>query len=55
MTEKHECDELCICPIHKTSLWYAPASNEHACQNPSCEYANGIKLDIFEFYRNFRD
>lgn len=38
----HVCDDLCVCPIHDTPLLYAPASNEHACQDPDCEHAHGI-------------
>lgn len=40
----HRCDEHCTCPIHGTPWLYAPASNEHACQNPDCEYAAGVEL-----------
>ncbi|MCZ0983922.1 hypothetical protein O1L60_44980 [Streptomyces diastatochromogenes] len=38
----HQCDELCRCPVHGTALYFAPASNLHACQNPNCRYAHGI-------------
>ncbi|MFF9204292.1 hypothetical protein ACF1AE_21225 [Streptomyces sp. NPDC014986] len=41
----HQCDELCRCPVHGTALYFAPASNEHACQNPTCRYAHGISAE----------
>ncbi|MFC8570803.1 hypothetical protein ACFUIW_34105 [Streptomyces sp. NPDC057245] len=41
----HRCDELCCCPVHGTALYFAPASNEHACQNPTCRYAHGISAE----------
>lgn len=37
----HSCDDGCVCPIHHTPLYYAPASNDHACQNADCEWAGG--------------
>ncbi|MEV5451299.1 hypothetical protein [Streptomyces sp. NPDC052535] len=41
----HQCDELCRCPVHGTALYFAPASNQHACQNPTCRYAHGISAE----------
>ncbi|MFG3157194.1 hypothetical protein ACGF7W_34750 [Streptomyces sp. NPDC048219] len=41
----HRCDELCCCPVHGTALYFAPASNVHACQNPTCRYAHGISAE----------
>lgn len=38
----HTCGERCVCPIHGTPLLYAPAQDEHACQDPDCKHAHGI-------------
>lgn len=39
----HKCIEgLCICPVHKTALYYSPNSGEHACQDPDCIHAHGV-------------
>lgn len=38
----HECDDNCICPIHKTPLFYAPISNIHACQDVECIHGHGM-------------
>lgn len=40
----HRCDDDCTCPVHGNPLLYAPASNQHACQAPDCEYAQGFEL-----------
>lgn len=37
----HTCDDDCVCPTHRTPLYYAPASNDHACQDASCEWGAG--------------
>jgi hypothetical protein len=42
----HRCDDDCTCPIHKTPLFYAPASNEHACQDPDCIHAQGLQRPL---------
>lgn len=51
----HVCDEDCICPIHETQLFYAPTSDEHACQDVSCRYAHGLErqliIDILSLHR----
>lgn len=38
----HRCDESCTCPHHGTPLLYSPATFDHACQDPSCEFAHGM-------------
>ncbi|MGW3246523.1 hypothetical protein [Streptomyces sp. NPDC001070] len=38
----HQCDELCVCPVHKTPLIYWPAGNDHACQDAECRYGHGM-------------
>jgi hypothetical protein len=38
----HRCDEDCVCPADGKPLLYAPARNEHACQDPDCEHAHGV-------------
>jgi hypothetical protein len=38
----HECDDDCACPVHGTLLLYWPAGDDHACQDPACEYAHGV-------------
>jgi hypothetical protein len=42
IVQPHRCDDDCTCPVHGTPLLYAPASNEHACQDPDCEHAHGF-------------
>ena len=42
MTELHRCHDGCVCPIHRTPLLYAPAHDQHACQDPKCVHAHGI-------------
>lgn len=37
----HACDEDCICPTHQSALYYAPAADDHACQDPDCEWGSG--------------
>lgn len=39
----HLCDDRCTCPDHSTPFWYSRAADKHACQNPDCQYANGVK------------
>jgi hypothetical protein len=34
----HRCDERCVCPTDGKPLYYAPASGQHACQDPECQY-----------------
>jgi hypothetical protein len=36
------CDERCVCPVHSTPLLYAPASDEHACQDVNCRHGHGM-------------
>ncbi|MEU3399451.1 hypothetical protein [Streptomyces filamentosus] len=42
----HRCsDTSCRCPLHGTALYYSPAGDLHACQDPDCRYAQGISAD----------
>ncbi|MFI8370940.1 hypothetical protein [Streptomyces sp. NPDC085466] len=42
----HRCsDTSCRCPLHGTALYYAPAGDLHACQDPDCRYAQGISTN----------
>lgn len=41
MAENHECDENCVCPVHKTPLIYSPSQDDHACQDGECPYGSG--------------
>lgn len=42
----HRCsDTSCRCPLHGTALYYSPAGDLHACQDPDCRYAQGISTD----------
>lgn len=43
----HQCDDRCICPIHHTPMLYSRAQNEHACQDPNCQYAHGLETHLF--------
>jgi hypothetical protein len=36
----HRCDERCACPADGKSMYYAPSTGQHACQDPDCEYAH---------------
>ncbi|WP_435245217.1 hypothetical protein [Streptomyces tendae] len=38
----HRCTAACRCPVHRTALYYSPAGDLHACQDPYCRYAPGI-------------
>lgn len=38
---RHACDDTCVCPVHGTPLIYAPAWDDHACQDITCEYGHG--------------
>lgn len=38
---RHRCDATCVCPIHQSPLLYAPAIDDHACQEATCVLANG--------------
>jgi hypothetical protein len=38
----HQCDEQCVCPVHRTQMLYAPATDDHACQDIECKYAHGF-------------
>ncbi len=48
---RHSCDERCTCPRHGTPLIYWPAGDDHACQDPECEYAHGVMKAIREMGR----
>ena len=37
----HRCGDECVCPIHGTQLVYWPAGNDHACQDPACQFGRG--------------
>ncbi len=41
MSGAHTCDDACTCPVHGTALYYAPAADDHACQDVTCEYGHG--------------
>lgn len=43
MAERHRCDETCVCPVHGTALIYWPAGDDHACQDPTCVHARGMR------------
>lgn len=45
----HQCDYVCVCPVHETPLFYAPHHDLHACQDPTCVHAHGIE------YRDLHD
>ena len=39
----HRCDETCVCPIHKTALYWSVSKQLHACQDPGCVFAQGLE------------
>jgi hypothetical protein len=41
MALQHLCSDLCVCPVHGTPLFYAPASDDHACRDNDCKYGHG--------------
>lgn len=45
----HRCDDECVCPLDGKPLLYAPASDQHACQDPDCTNAQGIP-DVVQQY-----
>lgn len=47
--ERHDCTDRCVCPIHGTPMWYAAATEQHACQDPACEHAAGVDLDRLRY------
>lgn len=30
-------------------MWYSPAANDHACQDPECEYAQGMRASLYAY------
>lgn len=40
----HRCDQSCRCPVHETPLLYNEAKQQHACQDPQCEFAHGFGI-----------
>ncbi len=38
----HRCDEFCRCDICRKPLIYAPAVDEHACPDVTCEFGHGV-------------
>lgn len=42
-------EESCLCPVHDTPLWYWPKGDLHACQDPTCEYAQEFDLDALRY------
>lgn len=38
----HKCDERCVCPEDGLPLFYAPAIDDHACQDVECRYGHGL-------------
>jgi hypothetical protein len=45
-TAPHRCDETCVCPIHDTPLIYAPAIDDHACQDADCILGGGTAVAV---------
>lgn len=43
---RHKCDETCVCPIHRTPLWFAPKTGEHACQDINCVHGHGLRTEL---------
>ena len=43
MNEPHRCDDECVCPRHGTPMIYAPARDDHACQDVNCPYGHGLR------------
>jgi len=41
----HQCDYVCVCPVHETPLLYCPSTGEHACQDPRCVHAHGVAYE----------
>ncbi|MFF4409766.1 hypothetical protein [Streptomyces sp. NPDC001404] len=41
----HRCAAACRCPVHRTALYYWPASDLHACQHPTCRHAKGVSAE----------
>lgn len=41
MTVPHECDEHCVCPVHRCPMIYVPVTDDHACDDKACEYGLG--------------
>lgn len=46
----HKCNEKCICPIHKTPMYYNVKFNEHACQDINCVYVHGYERKLNETF-----
>jgi hypothetical protein len=46
----HRCDKYCLCSVHGTQLIYSPKGKDHACPEPDCKYANGMKDVLLEEY-----
>jgi hypothetical protein len=45
-TAPHKCNETCVCNIHGTPMWYSPATDDHACQDPDCIWAGGVNAAL---------
>jgi len=43
MLTRHVCGIQCICPVHRTPMFYSPAWDDHACQDITCEYGHGMR------------
>lgn len=44
MTEGHDCDMHCICPLCKQPLLYNPYQQIHACPTAGCKNRPGLVL-----------
>jgi hypothetical protein len=50
----HQCNEACVCPVHGTDLIYSDATDDHACQDVSCEYGHGGAAGALPFPGRYR-
>lgn len=53
----HRCsddDPSCICEVHGTPMRYWPAGDDHACQDPDCNYTNGVSAVILSEFTELR-
>lgn len=41
----HQCDYVCVCPVHEVPLLYCAGTDEHACPDPTCVHAHGIAYE----------
>lgn len=43
MSDRHICDEFCLCPHHEMAMHYSKSLDSHACPDMQCEYAHGFE------------